>query len=144
MIVGKRDFHVTIKFRYILILVAIIALVWSFWPSSGAPSEPLSTLQKQVTQGQVVSATMNANDHKLSAEIKGGKTYEVTYPESYEDDLVKQFEAKNVNYKVTREGKSFWLAALAWLPSILIFVVWFFVLRGTRKAERAAGCRAVR
>ncbi len=124
-----REKTTRVKFRYLLVLAAVIALVWSFWPSGGTPSESLSSLQKQVAQDQVVSADMNTKDHVLTAKLKEHKTFKVAYPSSYEDDLVNQLRAKDVSYKISKGGYD-WGWAFGILPLILIFAAMLFLLRG--------------
>lgn len=119
-----------IRRRYFLLLIPIAVLVWALWPSGGTPSESLSDLQQQISKQQVATATMNASDHKVSAKLKNGKTYEVTYPESYEDDLVKQLQAKKIDYKVTRSGTSIGKFLMTWIPTMLIFVFYYWMFRG--------------
>ncbi len=96
-------------------------------------TESLSALQKQNGQSLVVSAELNTKEHELTAKLKGGKTYKVDYPSSYEDDLVDQLHAHKVDYKVNHGGFD-WLWLLGLLPIILIIGALMFLLRNGMSA----------
>ena len=72
----------------------VIAALWVFlsFATRQPPVQRLSLVKfkSEVSEGNVRSAKFLERDQKVEGELRDGTRYETTYPEQYQDDLVKQ------------------------------------------------------
>ena len=123
-----------------LIAIVIVFLYVVTNPNKTAPNAPAETtysgllakvdanqITQAVVKGEVVTATDNA-----------GHAFQVTTPASQED-LMKRFEAHNVNIKVQSAQPSIWFSLLgSLLPILLLAGVWIFFMRQMQGGAKGA------
>ncbi len=133
-----------------MIVVVVLLLVWFKSPLlfEEKKTEDLSWFENQLAAGEIKTATILDEDHKVTGELEGGEKYEVAFPADYTDDLVNEINdyramayssdpevaARYANYtdlelKTDPQG-GLDLASilLSLLPIALLLVIFFFML----------------
>lgn len=115
---------------YLLMIIMAASIITTYFHSPNKPKEiEFSQFLTQLNQGQFKSVTLNTSDQSATAKTKEGKqvqTYYVTYPE-FIKELRENKTAVTINPKSS--GWLWGLLAQAFLPFLLIGLLWFFIFR---------------
>ncbi len=125
----KRGFDSLI---FWLIVLSILVVLWTIsGPVSKKPKKmDFSDFLNNVKNGSVEE--VNIDEQKITFKTKGETSgIYITYmPKNYDTELVKLLDKHNVKIKVKKPSDgTFWNFVFSWLPLILIFVFWIFIIR---------------
>ncbi len=115
-----------------LIVLSILVVLWTIsGPASKKPKKmDFSDFLSNVKNGSVEE--VNIDEQKITFKTKGKTSgVYITYmPKNYDTELVKLLERHSVKIKVKKPSDgTFWNFIFSWLPLILIFVFWVFIIR---------------
>ncbi len=115
-----------------LVVLSILVVLWTIsGPVSKKPKKMIfSDFLNNVKTGNVEE--VNIDEQKITLKTKGENSgLFITYmPKNYDTELVKLLNAHNVKIKVKKPSDgTFWNFVFSWLPLILIFVFWIFIIR---------------
>jgi cell division protease FtsH len=121
---------------YAVVIAVVVMVVNSFVSSATEPEElTLNQLQEKIEADQVSEVTIKQKSNVVEGEFTssggagGETTFEVPYPEEFEDELTTQLLAADIPVHTESENPSL----LSWflttiLPYILIFGIFIFIL----------------
>lgn len=116
---------------WVIIFLVVITLANIFYkPREESKAEELSysAFVDMVKKGDVVSATMQGQ--LLTGELKDNKNFVTYAPE--ESGIVPLLQENNVEISAVpavKEGDSWLMTLIAWLPMILFIGIWVFMMR---------------
>ncbi|MEX1207749.1 MAG: ATP-dependent zinc metalloprotease FtsH [Acidimicrobiia bacterium] len=117
---------------YLVVATVAIMLVNTFVSSATAPEEiTLDQFQAQLAAGQVESVTIKQKSNVITGsftEEAGGGRFESIFPDGYEGDLTSLVLASDVTVNIESENPGIFQWFLAFLPYVLIFGVFIFIL----------------
>ncbi|MEX0825408.1 MAG: ATP-dependent zinc metalloprotease FtsH [Acidimicrobiia bacterium] len=117
---------------YLVVATVAIMLVNTFVTSATAPEEiTLDQFQAQLAAGQVESVTIKQKSNVITGsftEEAGGGRFESIFPDGYEGDLTSLVLASDVTLSIESENPGIFQWFLAFLPYVLIFGVFIFIL----------------
>ena len=126
-------------FLYLLIVVAVAALVIAFLPrGEEVPKKDFSEVMAMIDSGEVERVQIK-NDTALLITSTAGKEFKSTLLSDYGVEFIKSLELKGVSYNVTYSSGFNWSGLLMTLVPLVLFVglIWF-LLRGARGASNQA------
>jgi cell division protease FtsH len=117
---------------YLVVATVAIMLVNTFVTSATAPEEiTLDQFQAQLAAGQVESVTIKQKSNVITGsftEEAGGGRFESIFPDGYEGDLTSLVLSSDVTLNIESENPGIFQWFLAFLPYVLIFGVFIFIL----------------
>lgn len=117
---------------YLVVATVAIMLVNTFVSSATAPEEiTLDQFQAQLAAGQIESVTIKQKSNVITGsftEEAGGGRFESIFPDGYEGDLTSLVLASDVTLNIESENPGIFQWFLAFLPYVLIFGVFIFIL----------------
>ena len=134
------------KRRSVVLIVVVAALAAFFvvraFSGGSSPKElSLDAYANRLEQGDVASATIHDQDHRVTGELKGGTDYEVDYPDRYTTTITQDIVDAGVNDVHTdHQSQSPWLNLLfSLLPFLLLALVLLWVLGQVQGGGRVMG-----
>lgn len=115
---------------YLLMIIMAASIITTYFHAPNKPKEiGFSQFLSQLNQGQYKDVVLNTSDQSAIAKTKDGKqfkTYYVTYPE-----FMKELRENKTTISINPKSSGwFWgLLAQAFLPFLLIALLWFFIFR---------------
>jgi cell division protease FtsH len=117
---------------YLVVATVAIMLVNTFVSSATAPEEiTLDQFQAQLAAGQIESVTIKQKSNVITGSFTaeaGGGRFESIFPDGYEGDLTSLVLASDVTLDIESENPGIFQWFLAFLPYVLIFGVFIFIL----------------
>ncbi len=115
-----------------LVVLSILVVLWTIsGPASKKPKKIIfSDFLNSVKNGSVEE--VNIDEQKIIFKTKGEDSGPfITYmPKNYDTELVKLLNAHNVKIKVKKPSDgTFWNFVISWLPLILIFIFWIYIIK---------------
>jgi len=126
-------------FLYILISVLLFSTLASYLHEpKQAKNIEFSAFMQELDNGSFSDVTVSPTEHTLVGKTKNGnlvKTFFINYPE-----LIPELQEKGINISVNPNDSGWvWSMALqAFLPFILIALLWFFIFRQAQGANNQA------
>ena len=136
---------------FYLIIAFVVILVWTKSPSlfGNDVEQDLTWFQDRLEAGEISEITIKDQDNLIVGTLQSGEEFEVSYPDEYGDDLVKDINEKrdlaasddpevadqykayqNLTVTVdTQGGFDFLSIVLNLLPFLLIIVLFFFLFQ---------------
>jgi cell division protease FtsH len=136
---------------YLLVFVAIVALVIAFWPDSDkTPKAGLSNVTQWVTDNKVETVEI-VDDRVLTIKAKEtitipeydpvepGEIIKSTISSEYVGDFIKLLDDNNVTYDVKYSSGFNWGSfLLTVVPLLMLVALFIFIMRGARGANSQA------
>ena len=126
-------------FVYILISVLLFSTVASYIHEPKKASQiEFSSFMQEINSGNFSDITVSPTNHTLIGKTKAGnlvKTFYINYP-----DFIPELQEKGINISVNPNDSGWvWSMLLqAFLPFILIALLWFFIFRQAQGANNQA------
>lgn len=126
-------------FLYLLILIAIVAVVIAFLPrGKTVPTKDLSEVITMVENGEVTHVEIK-NDKDLLITTTTGAEFKSSLLSNYGGDFIKLLQDKEVSYSATYSSGFDWGGLLiSFLPVLLLIGLFWFLLRGAQGASSQA------
>ena len=124
---------------YLLIGLMVLSIVTTYFKEpKAAKSVAFSEFLNEIDRGNISEVTIKPGEKLVLASTKAGskvKTYFIEYPE-----FIKEMRVKNISIKVdsAESGFSWSILLQAFLPFILIGLLWFFIFRQAQGANNQA------
>lgn len=114
---------------YFLIIVAALFLAQSYLIPKPKPDKPsFNEFISQVGDKKIKKAEILDKDNKIKGIYKSGKSFEVSFPESY--DISAKLLENNVETIINPQNSSVWWVIVGnLLPFVLILGIWMFMLQ---------------
>jgi cell division protease FtsH len=136
---------------FYLVILFVVILIWTKSPSifSNSKEHDLSWFHDRLDAGELATVTIMDKDHKIVGTLDSGEEFEVSFPEDYSDDLLKEIDSyremarsedpetaakyrgySDLEVKVDpQKGFDFFGILINLLPFILIIVLFFFLFQ---------------
>ncbi len=121
-----------------IVLFVVVILLWNTFQAHSDQREELNFSQflEEVNDGNVAEVTMHKGSGELTGTFRGGGAYiegtefATIAPDEYDDELMAEFQTKDVDVTVEPARDNPMLAIfLTWGPVLLIVGLWIFFMR---------------
>jgi cell division protease FtsH len=117
-----------------VLVAAVIALVLVDVLRAGTPAHTVSlgSFQRDLSHGQVTSATLDDGNDQVTGRLLDGTSYVVSFPDRYTGQLIQEIDHSSVPpaaFTVKHSHNSIWTLLLtSYLPILLLFGLFLIVL----------------
>jgi cell division protease FtsH len=133
----KRRFPRAIVAYPLLGLVVLVII--GAWIRRGSDAEALrlDEFESAVNDGEVETATIHDDRHRVTGELEDGTEYVVEFPREYGDELTAVLREADVEVTTDQSSQSVWIGVLLnLLPIVLIFGLFLLVMNGINGGGR--------